>query len=1221
MLTKFETKSNRVKGLSFHSKRPWILASLHSGVIQLWDYRMGTLIDRFDEHDGPVRGVHFHKSQPLFVSGGDDYKIKVWNYKTHRCLFTLLGHLDYIRTVQFHDEYPWIVSASDDQTIRIWNWQSRNCISVLTGHNHYVMCASFHPKEDLVVSASLDQTVRVWDIGALRKKTVSPADDILRLTQMNSDLFGGVDAVVKYVLEGHDRGVNWASFHPSLPLIVSGADDRQVKLWRMNDTKAWEVDTLRGHMNNVSCVMFHAKQDIIVSNSEDKSIRIWDATKRTGVQTFRREHDRFWILAAHPEMNLLAAGHDSGMIVFKLERERPAFAVSGDNLLFVKDRFLRSFEFSSGKDAQLIPIRRPGSVSLNQAPRSLSYSPTENAVLVCSDADGGSYELYVVPKESAGRGDYAQDAKKGPGASAVFVARNRFAVLDKSTNQALVKNLKNEIVKKSLLPIATDAIFYAGTGNLLCRAEDRVVIFDLQQRLLLGELQTPAVKYIVWSSDMESIALLSKHAIVIANKNLVHRCTLHETIRVKSGAWDENGVFIYTTLNHIKYCLPNGDNGIIKTLDVPIYITKVSGTKIFCLDRDGKSRVITIDASEYIFKLALLRKRYDHVMSMIRNSQLCGQAVIAYLQQKGFPEVALHFVKDERTRFNLALESGNIQIAVASAKEIDEKDHWYRLGIEALRQGNTSIVEYAYQRTKNFERLSFLYLVTGNMEKLSKMLRIAEIKNDVMGQFHNAMYLGDVKERVKILESTGHLPLAYVTAATHGLTEDAERLATELGEGNVPILPEGRTSSLLVPPPPVMCAGDWPLLRVMRGIFEGGLDTVGRKGDDVEEDAEAAGAEWGDEDLDIVNVDSVIANGDITGDGEDGDVHGEEGDEEGGWELEDLELPPEADTPKATSSTRGTAMFVAPQPGMPVSQIWTQKSSLAGEHAAAGNFDTAMRLLSRQLGIKNFAPLKALFMDIHTGSHTYLRAFASAPVVQLAVEKGWTESASPNVRGPPALVFKFSQMDDKLKAAYRATTEGKFPEALRQFMSILHTIPLLVVDSRREVDEVKELIEIAKEYVLGLKIEVKRREMKDDPVRQMELAAYFTNCKLQKIHMRLVLSSAMTICFTKKNKATAANFARMLLEQSPNESMAKRARQVLQAAAADENELNYDFRNPFVVCGATFVPIYRGQKDVSCPYCGARFVPTVEGQICNICELAVVGADASGLLCSPTQVR
>ena len=232
-----------MKGLAFHVNRPWVLASLHNGVIQLWDYRMCTLLDKFDEHDGPVRGVDFHKQQPLFVSGGDDYKIKVWNYKQRRCIFTLLGHLDYIRTTVFHHEYPWILSSSDDQTVRIWNWQSRQCISVLTGHNHYVMCAQFHPSEDLVVSASLDQTVRVWDISGLRKKSVAPGpggrglEDHIKAHTNTPDLFGQADAVVKHVLEGHDRGVNWANFHPTMPLIVSGADDRQIKLWRMNDNK------------------------------------------------------------------------------------------------------------------------------------------------------------------------------------------------------------------------------------------------------------------------------------------------------------------------------------------------------------------------------------------------------------------------------------------------------------------------------------------------------------------------------------------------------------------------------------------------------------------------------------------------------------------------------------------------------------------------------------------------------------------------------------------------------------------------------------------------------------------------------------------------------------------------------------------------------------------------------------------------------------------------
>lgn len=44
-------------GVAFHPKRPWVLASLHSGVIHLYDYRVGTLIDKYDEHDGILQYI------------------------------------------------------------------------------------------------------------------------------------------------------------------------------------------------------------------------------------------------------------------------------------------------------------------------------------------------------------------------------------------------------------------------------------------------------------------------------------------------------------------------------------------------------------------------------------------------------------------------------------------------------------------------------------------------------------------------------------------------------------------------------------------------------------------------------------------------------------------------------------------------------------------------------------------------------------------------------------------------------------------------------------------------------------------------------------------------------------------------------------------------------------------------------------------------------------
>lgn len=1216
MLTKFETKSARVKGLSFHPKRPWILASLHNGIIQLWDYRMCTLLDKFDEHEGPVRGICFHAQQPLFVSGGDDYKIKVWNYKQRRCIFTLLGHLDYIRTTCFHHEYPWILSASDDQTIRIWNWQSRTCINVLTGHNHYVMCAQFHPTDDLVVSASLDQTVRVWDISGLRKKNVAPGpgglDDHIK-NPSHTDLFGTSDVLVKHVLEGHDRGVNWAAFHPTMPLIISGADDRQIKLWRMNEAKAWEVDTCRGHYNNVSCAVFHPRQELIISNSEDKSIRVWDMAKRTCLHTFRREHDRFWILAGHQSLNLFAAGHDSGMVIFKLERERPAFAVHNNYLFYVKDRYLRRLDFNTSKDVAIMQLRGGGKIPVF----SMSYNPAENAVLLCtrtSSVENSTYDLYTIPKESDSQNPDAPEGKRSSGLTATWVARNRFVVLDR-THSVVVKNLKNEVTKKVQTP-SCDEVFYAGTGMLLLRDEDGITLFDVQQKRSLTSIKLAKVKYIIWSSDMSHVALLSKHVITLCNRKLELMCTIHENTRIKSGAWDDSGVFIYTTSNHIKYAITNGDHGIIRTLDLPIYITRVKGNSVYCLDRECRSRVLGIDPTEFKFKLALINRKYDEVLHMVRNAKLVGQAIIAYLQKKGYPEVALHFVKDEKTRFGLALECGNIEIALEAARALDDKACWERLGEAALMQGNHQVVEMAYQRTKNFDKLSFLYLITGNLEKLRKMMKIAEIRKDMSGQYQDALFLGDVVERVKILKNCGQLSLAYLTAATHGLEEEAETLKAAFDPEKDQLPTVDADAKLLQPSPPIMqCESNWPLLTVSKGFFEGaagkGLPT------DLVDDTGTEG--WGDDAELVLEEEGGFGEG-----GLDDDVAAKT--EEGGWDVgdEDLDLPPDLDVGVAAASG-DDAYFVPPTKGTPVTQLWANNSQLPVDHVLAGSFESAFRLLHDQVGVVNFNPYRQVFLATFARSRTAYTAMPTLPSLFGHPLRNLKEGPKNNV---PAIGLKLADLVQRLQTCYQLTTAGKFNEAADRFRSLMLNIPLLVVETKQEISEAQQLLQICREYVVGLLMELDRKEQPKDTLEQQkricEMAAYFTHCNLQPIHQVLTLRTALNLFFKLKNCKTAASFARRLLELGPKPEIAQQTRKILQACdknPVDEHQLQYDEHNPFAICGVTYKPIYRGKPEEKCPLCQASFMPQFKGTVCPICTVAEVGKDCIGLRISTLQFR
>ena len=1185
MLVKCEAKSNRVKGLAFHPTMPWILSALHNGTIQLWDYQLGVLLDKFDEHEGPVRGMCFHANQPLFVSGGDDYKVKVWNYKLKRCLFTLLGHLDYIRTTTFHQEYPWILSASDDQTIRIWNWQSRQCIAVLTGHNHYVMCANFHPKDDLVISASLDQTIRVWDVSGLKEKTVSAHARPPTSTSGSADLFGVNDAVVKFVLEGHERGVNWAEFHPTQPMIASASDDRTVKLWRYNESKAWEVDTLRGHSNNVSAVSFHPRQDLIVSNGEDKTIRVWDATRRQLLHTFKRENDRFWVLACSKNSNSIAAGHDSGMVVFKLDRERPlcGAAVGSSGLVYVvKNRVLTAI---NPGDNSAIPIGncRKQVSAMATGFKSLCVNPfnsTELNVLVTYDTEDaydlftGANQVVLKPSEVA-----SVEAKKGSGCSVAFIARNRFAVLGKEGNVVNIYSTHNELSKKLDLPFNADAIFAGGVSNrLVLRVDDKVVLMDVGSREVIAELSLPgAARQVVWSASNMHVAFLLKHAVVIADGDFKFIQAINEPIRVKSGVWDD-AVFVYSTSSHVKYALPFADeHGLIQAVGKPVYITKVSGGYMTIVDREFSVVRTKLFTHEYLFKQALLSGKSEEVLQHLKAGRLMGAVTIGYLKKKGFPEVALQFVADLDTRFNLSLEFGHVAEAFEAAKSIKKPEVWQRLYAAAIQLGNIEIAEKAAIANHDVEKLQFLYFLSGNDGKLAKLSHKVAKESDQLTSFNLALVRGDADERARILED---LHMDHLAAACRA---NAHKFTQKSHDQSAP--------------------SNWPVTVSMEAMFAAqwaGLEAAAKAA------ASAPPPKVADEDLfeDVVPVVPAATVDARAWADDDLDA-----------ELETIQLP-------VSIATGGEKAADVVAYGEPQERRWLSHRRLAVDLIAAGEFTEALALLQRRIALVNPEPLKPLFTDIVMGAHACVPGLPFTPSIPVPIQA---------VDGGPNVLFSAAFLRAKLNEAMHQVGLGNPSDALAFARYVIQALPLSLARSVEEEKELFELLAVAQRYASAMLVETTRRQLSEDPsqkIRELELAAYLCSAKLEPTHVLMVLNSAMTIAFKAKNFILASQLARRIITGAWGAgdefvtAATTRARKVVTASeqnGTDAFKISFDpswlTGDALRLCSGSLTPVHPNMHDkmISCPLCQSGFQPDWQGQTCTVCQLSAVGAAALGL--------
>ncbi len=150
------------------------------------------------------------------------------------------------------------------------------------------------------VEATIETISLVGKSQAAFEDVIHPAQDALHRT------FRAINEQAK--LTGHKDWVTSVAFSPKGDLIVSGSDDRTLRLWDLAGNPVGQP--FAGHTKGITLVSFSPKGDLIVSGSDDRTLRLWNLEGDPVGKPFVGHRDWIRSLAFSPKGDLIVSGSD-----------------------------------------------------------------------------------------------------------------------------------------------------------------------------------------------------------------------------------------------------------------------------------------------------------------------------------------------------------------------------------------------------------------------------------------------------------------------------------------------------------------------------------------------------------------------------------------------------------------------------------------------------------------------------------------------------------------------------------------------------------------------------------------------------------------------------------------------------------------------------------------------------------------------------------------------
>lgn len=752
---KLAQRSDRVKSVDLHPTEPWILTSLYTGSVYIWNYQSQTLVKSFEVTELPVRSAKFIPRKQWIVAGADDMNIRVYNYNTMDKVRTFEAHTDYIRCVAVHPTLPYVLSSSDDMLIKLWDWDKGwTCTQIFEGHSHYVMQVAFNPKDtNTFASASLDRTIKIWNLG-------SPEPN--------------------FTLEAHMKGVNCVDYFTGgdRPYLITGSDDHTAKVWDYQ-TKSC-VQTLEGHTHNVSAVCFHPELPIIITGSEDGTVRIWHATTYRLENTLNYGLERVWTIGYLKSSNRIAIGYDEGTIMIKIGREEPVASMDNSGKIIwakhneIQTVNIKSIGLDEVMDGERLPLAVKELGSCDLYPQSLKHNPNGRFVVVCGDGE------YIIYTALAWR-----NRSFGSALEFVWSVDGEYAVRE-STSKIKIFN-KSFQERKSIRPTFSAEGIYGG-ALLAVRSNEFVCFYDWAECRVIRRIDV-IVKDIYWADSGDLVTISSDNSFYILkyNRDAVAAHTeagkpvdeqgveeafelLHEiSERVRTGIW-VGDCFIYNNSSwRLNYCV-GGEVTTMYHLDRPMYLLGylASQSRVYLIDKEFNIMSYTLLLSLIEYKTLVMRgdmERAEEVLPTIPKEQYNN--VARFLESRNMLVEALAIVTDPDYKFDLAVQLGELEVAKDIAEKAQSESKWKQLGELAMSSGKLDVAEECMTRAEDLSGLLLLYSSLGNSSGMKKLASLAQEKGKINVAFVCLFMLGQLEECLQLLVESNRIPEAAFMARAY----------------------------------------------------------------------------------------------------------------------------------------------------------------------------------------------------------------------------------------------------------------------------------------------------------------------------------------------------------------------------------------------------------------------------------------------------------------------